>query len=108
MTIDDQIRDENLQNDISREAAKISTLSSGKINKYEYLIGEEILPSNQKQIIKQAKFAYSPLGKAFEKQIKTIEDKGEKQFKAIKDNKKQLANTNANYYKNELLLSKEK
>ena len=108
MTIDDQIRDEKLQYDINREAAKISTLSSGKINKYEYLIGEEILPSNQKQIIKQAKFAFSPLGKAFEKQIKTTGDKGEKQFKAIKVNKKQLVNTNANYYKNELLLSKEK
>ena len=44
-------------------------LSSGKINKYEYLTGEEILLSNQKQIVEQAKFAYSPLGKAFEKQI---------------------------------------
>ena len=66
MTLDDQIRDENLQNDISREAAKISTLSSGKINKYEYLTGEEILPLNQKQIIEQAKFTYSPPSKAFE------------------------------------------
>ena len=74
MTINDQIRDEKLQYDINREAAKISALSSGKIDKYEYLTGEEILPSNQKQIIEQAKFAYSPLGKAFEKQIKTIED----------------------------------
>ena len=68
MTIDDQIKDEKLQYDINREAAKISALSSGKINKYEYLTGEEILPSNEKQIIKQAKFTYSPLGKAFEKQ----------------------------------------
>ena len=47
-------------------------LSSGKIDKYEYLTGEEILPSNQKQIIKQAKYTYSSLGKAFEKQTKTI------------------------------------
>ena len=76
MTIDDQIRDEKLQYDINREAAKISALSSGKIDKYEYLTGEEILPSNQKQIIEQAKFTYSSLGKAFEKQIKTIEDQG--------------------------------
>ena len=67
MTIDDQIRDEKLQYDINREAAKISALSSGKINKYEYLTGEEILPSNQKQIIEQAKFTYSRLGKTFEK-----------------------------------------
>ena len=78
MTIDDQIRDEKLQYDINREAAKISALSSNKIGKYEYLTGEEILPSNQKQIIEQAKFTYSPLERAFEKQIKTIEDQGKK------------------------------
>ena len=80
MTIDDQIEDEKLQYDINREAAEISALLSNKIDKYEYLTGEEILPSNQKQIIEQAKFTYSPLGKAFEKQIKTIEDQGEKQI----------------------------
>ena len=85
MTINDQIRDEKLQYDINREAAKISALSSGKIHKYEYLTGEDILPSNQQQIIEQAKFTYSPLGKAFEKQIKTIEDQGEKQIDALKD-----------------------
>ena len=67
MTIDNHIRDKKLWYDINREAAKISALSSGKINKYEYLTGEEILPSNQKQIIEQARFTYSPLGKAFEK-----------------------------------------
>ena len=66
MTIKDQIRDETLQYDINREAAKISALSSGKIDKYEYLTSEEILPSNQQQIIEQAKFTYSPLGKAFQ------------------------------------------
>ena len=85
MTINDQIRDEKLQYNINREAAKISALSSGKIHKYEYLTGEDILPSNQQQIIEQAKFTYSPLGKAFEKQIKTIEDQGEKQIDALKD-----------------------
>ena len=74
MIINDQIRDEKLQHDINREAAKISALSSRKIHKYEYLTGEDILPSNQQQIIEQTKFIYSPLGKAFEKQIKTIED----------------------------------
>ena len=63
MTIDDQIRDEKLQYDINREAAKISALSSNKIGKYEYLTGEEILPSNQKQIIEQAKLSYAPLEK---------------------------------------------
>ena len=82
MTIEDQIKDGKLQYD--REAAKISALLSGKIDKYEYLTGEEILPSNQQQIIEQAKFTYSPLGKAFEKQT-TIEDQGEKQIKAIQD-----------------------
>ena len=89
MTIEDQIKDEKLQYDINREAAKISALSSGKIAKYEYLTGEEILPSNHQQIIEQAKFSYSPLGKAFEKQTKTIEDQVEKQIRAIQDNKKE-------------------
>ena len=51
MTIDDQIRDEKLQYDINRKAAKIHSLSPNKFNKYEYLTREEILPSNQKQII---------------------------------------------------------
>ena len=83
MTIEDQIKDEKLQYDINREAAKISALSSGKLDKYEYLTGEEILPSNQQQIIQQAKFNYSPLGKAIEKQIKTIKDQGEKQVVAL-------------------------
>ena len=63
MTIEDKIRDEKLQYDVSREAAKISVLSSGKIDKYEYLTGEEIIPSNQQQITEQAKFTYSPLEK---------------------------------------------
>ena len=108
MTIEDQIKDEKLQYDINREAAKISALSSGKIDKCEYLTGEEVLPSNQQQIIQQAKFAYSPLGKALEKQIKTIEDQGKKQVKAIQDNK-QLVNINKDDdYKDKLLLSKER
>ena len=84
MTIYDQIRDEKLQYDINREAAKISASSSGKIHKYEYLTGQDILPYNQQQIIEQAKFIYSPLGKAFEKQIKTIEDQHRKQVGALK------------------------
>ena len=71
MTIDDQIRYEKLPYDISREAVKISALSSDKIQKYEYLTGKDILPSDQQEIIEQAKFTYSPLGKAFEKQVKT-------------------------------------
>ena len=62
MTLEDQIRDEKLQYDINREAA-----------------------SNQQQIIEQAKFTYSPLLKAFEKQIKTIEDQRKKQIDALSD-----------------------
>ena len=84
MTINDQIRDEKLQYDINREAAKISALSLGKIHKCEYLTGEDILPTDQQQIIEQVKFTYSPLGKAFEKQIETIEDQGKKQVEALK------------------------
>ena len=92
---------EKLQYDINREAAKILTLSLGKIDKYEYLTGEEILTSNRKEIIEQAKFTYSPLGKAFENQW-------QKQQKATEDNKRQLGNTNVNDYKNESLISKER
>ena len=108
MTIEDQIKDEKLQYDINREAAKISALSSGKIDKYEYLTGEEILPSNQQQIIQQAKFNYSPLGKVLEKQIKTIEDQGKKQVKAIQDNKKLVKINKDDDYKDKLLLSRER
>ena len=85
MTINDEIKDEKLQHDINREAAKISALSSGKPHKYEYLTGEDILPSNPQQIIEQTKFTYSPSGKAFEKQTKTIEDHGKKQVEALKN-----------------------
>ena len=85
MKINDQIRDEKLQYDINRQAAKISSKSSGKLHKYEYLTGEDILPSNQQQIIEQARFTYSPFGKAFEKQIKTIKDQGKKQVDALEN-----------------------
>ena len=106
MTIEDQIKDEKQQYDIDREAVKISALSSGKIDQNEYLTGEEILSSNQQQIIEQAKFTYSPLGKAVEEQTKTIEDQGGKQIKAIQGNEQQLISNDD--YKNKLLLSKER
>ena len=83
MTIDDQIKDETLQYDINREALKISAWSSGKINKYKYVTGEERLPSEQSVLIKPAKFTYSTLGEAFEKQTKTIKEKKGKQWKGI-------------------------
>ena len=85
MAIYDQIKDEKLQYDINRDVAKISALSSGKFNKYEYLTGEEILPSNKQQIIEQAKCKYSPLGKAIEEQTKIIQDKGKKQIEALEN-----------------------
>ena len=94
MTIEDQIRDEKLQYDINRETEKISALPSGKIDKYEYLTGEEILPSTQQQIIEQAKFTYSPLGKALEKQTKTIVNQEKNQISAIKESAKQTIESN--------------
>ena len=65
MTIEDQIRDQKLQYDSYRE----------------------VLPSNQQQIIEQAKFTYSPLGKAIEKQTKTNENQGKKQVDALADSR---------------------
>ena len=82
--IDDKIRDEKLQCNIDREAAKKSALSSGKSGKYESLTREEMLLTDQKRVIKQAKLTYSPLGKAFEIQTKTIEEQGKKQVEALK------------------------
>ena len=96
MTINDQIRNEKLQCDINRKAAKISALSSVKIHKYEYLTGEDILPSNQQQIIEQTEFTYSPLGKAFEKQTKAIEDQEQKQVETLntlKSNNQSISNS---------------
>ena len=87
-------RDEKLQYNINREAAKISALPSGKIDKYEFLTGEEILPPDQRRVIKKVKFVYSALGKAFEKQTKTIEDQGEKHIKATGEHGKQLVESN--------------
>ena len=79
MATDHKIRDEQLQYDINKEAANISALSPEKVDKYEYLTGEEILSSDQRRVIEQSKFKYSPLEKAFEKQIKTTEDQRETQ-----------------------------
>ena len=75
MTAHDKIRDEKLEHDINREAAKISAISSGKIDKYEYLTGEEILHFDQLRVIEQAKFTYSPLEEALEKQTKRLKIK---------------------------------
>ena len=76
MIINDKIRDEILQHDIDRKATKISALLSGQTDKYEFPTGEEILSSDQSRIIEQSTFTFSPLCKAFEKQMKRIEDEG--------------------------------
>ena len=93
---------------INWEAAKISALSSAKIHTYEYLTGKEILPSNQQQIIEQDKFTYSSLAKAFEKQIKTNKDQGQKQVEALKDLKpKEQTKAIVDKSDDELLMQKE-
>ena len=106
MTMSDQIKDEKLQYDMNGEAAKISALSSGKLHKYEYLTGEDILPSNQEQVIEKTKFTYSPLGKAFDKQIKTIEDQGKEQVEAL-ENLKPIERSKAIKYDDESLEQKQ-
>ena len=72
----------------------MSALSSGKIDKNEYLTDEEILPSDERKVIEEATFTYSPLEETLEKQTKTIEDQSKKQIKAIKDHEKQLVESN--------------
>ena len=102
MTIDDKIRDEKLHFDINRETAKISSLSSWKIDKYECLTGEEILPSSQRQIIEQANLTYFALRKAFEKQTKATEEQGKKQVHAVTNqNECLLALTNKDDHKDD-------
>ena len=102
MAGDDKIKAEKLQYDINRGRAKTSALSSVKIDKYYglryYVTGDEVLPPDQRRGIEQAKFAYLPLGKAFEKQTKMIKYQGKNRIKAIEDNGKQLVNSNEFLY----------
>ena len=81
MTIDDNIKDEKLQYDIDSEAAKISALSSGTIDKYEYLTGEEILPSNQRQILEQANLHILLQEKLLKNRQKQFENKEKNKLK---------------------------
>ena len=95
MTIDDTIRDEKLKYDTNIKAAKNISVIFWKIDNYEYLVGEEILRSDQRRVIEQPKFPYDQpkftyLGKALEKQTKTIENKGTKQLNANKNQYKRL------------------
>ena len=94
MTIDNKIKEEKLQYNINREAAKISVLSSCKIDKYEHLTRDEMLLSDQRRVIEQATFTWSSLGKAFEKETKMIEQQWGKQTEAIEKHGKQLVKSN--------------
>ena len=84
MAINDKIRDEKLQYNINRKTAKVSELLSGKIDKYKYLTGEEILPFDLIRVIEQAKFTYSPFRKALVKQKKRLKIKEKKHLDAWK------------------------
>ena len=87
-----QLQTKNCNTILTAKHWKKLALVSEKIDKYESFTGEEILPRDQKRLIEKANFAYSPLGKALEKQTESIEDKGEKQIKAIEEDRKQLIN----------------
>ena len=87
MTTNDPIRDEKLQYDINRKAAELSALSSGKIDKYEYFTGEEILLSNQQQIIEQAKFTYSSLDNTYDNEDTPLISKQKEIFNELADKK---------------------
>ena len=85
MTIKDKTRDEKLQHDVNREETKISGLSFGKTDKYDILQVKKYYLLIKKKVIEQTKFTYYPVGKALEKQTKTIEDQDKKQIKANED-----------------------
>ena len=70
--LDDKIRANRAQYDLDREAAKISALSSGELEKYEYLTGEDL--GYKPDVVQKAKFDYSPIGKVFNEGL----DKSEK------------------------------
>ena len=89
IAIEDKIRDKKLQYDVNREAAKVSALSSGKIDKYEYYAGEEILPSNQKRVIEQAKVTYYPPVKHLKNKQKQLKLKEKNKKKALEKHGKQ-------------------
>ena len=92
---------------MNRESIKISALSSGKLDKYEYVTGEEIFPSNQRQIIEPAKFTYYPSLETFEKQTKTIEEQGKKQIDAITNQNERLVSlTNKDDHKGNIFHKK--
>ena len=72
--LDDKIKANKAQYDFDREAAKISALSSGELEKYEYLTGEDL--GYKPDVIQKAKFECSPLGRVFNKGLDGFEDRG--------------------------------
>ena len=100
MKIDDKAIVEKIKYYVNREAAKKSALSSSKIDKTDFFLGERILPNGQMRITEQANFAYSPLGKAFEKQIKKNNLKEEKKQMLLQIKARVVDLTNkGDYYK---------
>ena len=83
--LDDKIKAEKITHDLGKEAAKISALKSGDIDKYQYLTDQEIIPSGQEAALSMARFEYSPLGKALEKQTKTIQEESEKASRSSRE-----------------------
>ena len=92
--LDDKIKANKAQYYLDREGAEISALSSGELEKYEYLPGEDL--GYKPDVIQKGKFEYSPLGKRISldesdkkegllKKVKNIEGKNEQQLEAIKD-----------------------
>ena len=75
MTINDKIKDEKLQYDVNRQAGKISSVSSSKIDKYKYLTLEEILSFYKRRKMEQAMFTYSLLGKLWKNKQKLLKIK---------------------------------
>ena len=97
ITIDDKVRDRNLQYKINREAQKTSALSSGTIDEHEYLAGVKILPSDQSRMVEEAKFIYSPLQNVSKNKQKKIEDPAKKRRWRRKTNLKHRSNIKVNY-----------
>ena len=94
MIIDDKSRDQKLKYDINKEAAKISALSSKNIDKYEHITSEDILHSDQRRVIKQAKSTFFFFRKSFRKINKNDWGSSRKQIKAIEEHEKQLIESN--------------
>ena len=94
--LNDKIRSNQSQYDLYRQHAKISALSSGELDKYEYLTSETL--GYKPDVVQRAKFECSPLGQAFNtglnkderqegslKRLKNIEEKTDKQLNENKD-----------------------